>query len=166
MASKVVQDDMGAAILAVIQANPTRFPMVAKASGVMRAEYGRQHQKHAGETRGRVLVRPGDVVPQEQQGGSALSAFSFELVFDFKDTRSRQSHQQIAMQSAMSCFADATEQVAALLVDTGSNIVGGGPGELVVTGLVEDKSEPAQDPQHVIVGLVWTIWHKTPASYP
>lgn len=169
----VLQDDLGLAAVALIEANRDRFPMIDwDVDRNMRVEYGRQPTRHTEGAKGRCLVRPLVISPVEGQQfeDSGLSDFMLNLDFEFKDVKDKLSLMTIVSQATISTFGERGKAMLALLSDSGSNRLKKS-GLVRIQSIIEDEgySQPSAfgpDACRIVATLSIQMWHPIPFNHP
>lgn len=163
--TNILQDDFGNAIKAAIIAALPRFPMIGYSDGQLRVEYG--HNAVFSEELGRLLIRPLPVLPVEGElyKASGESAFRFALEFDSKDVKGKGAHRQLVAQAVLSTLGDGGDQVHAVLVDSGSNLLRNS-GLLTIENVAENETLKGRDWPSTICEVVIDAWHRVPFRYP
>lgn len=146
--------DIGAAIVAAMQADTTRFGAAVAAT---RIEYQPEANAHipAGN-HGRCLVFPEDVeaIGGEEYAESTGVVIGYSLIFELAATNRITEYRQLVHEGVIKTFSDGGDQVFANY--SGSDRLGQS-GRLVLASVSDDVSEDKQRPI-INVGLGVTLW--------
>lgn len=166
----VLQDDFGAAILAVIVANTGAgepFQMIDVSGSEPHAEYGDRHVVYAKGKSGRCLVRPLPERPVagENHEASALVEFPFVLEFDAVDTRGQTLTKSKLSSAVQTAFGDRGEQMLDEFEDTGENLLPGLPVlRIDAQGDETSLEQGGPDRPRMFAFLTVTAWAKVPRT--
>lgn len=159
-----LQDDIGAAIVATIQAASSRFTSLASPGGTIACEYRAEDNTNmpAGAY-GRCIVTPvaEDPVPGTEYDESCESAFVYDLVFALSAKQTSHTSRSAIYQAVHGTFRDRGAEALANLTDNGSNRLGSS-GVIEVGDLIEEPSAP--DAPVFRVRLTVFMWHKVPMA--
>lgn len=160
-----LQDDLGAAIVKLIQTNEARFmSALTKSEGALKVQYIRPDASLLTAGTDRCVVRAlAPTINTTSFATSANSTFGFELGFVATDLLDAIKANSLLQQAIISTFADGGDALldAANFIDNGANVLGKS-GRVVIASMDLQPNERA--PNMVVLNAIIEValWHKVP----
>lgn len=159
-----LQDDLGAAIVATINANKTPFSSLGVTGSTIHAEYAGQPVNYNAGATGRCLVRPleQEIIDGTEYAESMQVNLPFALEFDLVDVMDAGNARSAVTQALRSVFGERGAAMFANFTDNGSNRLGKS-GVLKVLDAAEESTGDPDRPRLIVRVEVRGVWVKIPA---
>lgn len=159
-----LQNDLGAAIVATINAQTTRFSALGNSGGTLHVEYGSQRTEHNVGATGGCLVKP---LPMEPVDGtdydeSAEVVIPFALEFELVDVVDAVGARAIIFQALHGTFRDRGSEMFGNFTDNGSNRLGKS-GVVSLTDITDEVGQDGDRPK-ITARLDVSMWVVIPMA--